>query len=131
MFGGAGGRGSKASVSSPQGLRSMLRKDERAHPAADQAEPTASGPLAKPEAPADDKHTLRGLNDRLSGYLGKVKGLEKENADLEREIDEILAKRKTPEGRDWDKTEKPLEDLKQQVGHQKFNWIQVNLGEIP
>lgn len=126
MFGGAGGRGSKASVSSPQGLRSMLRKDEREHPADDQAKPTPSGTPAKSDAPADDKHTLRGLNDRLSGYLGKVKRLEKENTDLEREIDEILEKRKTPEGRDWDKTKKPLEDLKKQVGHQKFNLIQIN-----
>lgn len=129
MFGGAGGRGSKASVSSPQGLRNMLRKDERDHPAADQATPTAPGTPAHPDAPADDKHTLRGLNDRLSGYLGKVKRLEKENADLEREIDEILAKRKTPEGRDWAETEKPLEELKKQVGHQTFCQIQTNSGE--
>lgn len=121
MFGGAGGRGSTASVSSLQGLRNMLRKDERDHPAPpDQANPTASGTPATSDAPADDKHTLRGLNDRLSDYLGKVKRLEKENADLEREIDEILAQRKTPEGRDWDQTEKPLEDLKKQVGDQKF-----------
>lgn len=125
MFGGAGGRGSRASVSSPQGLRNMLRKDER-EPGADQAKPAASGPPDNPDAPADDKHTLRGLNDRLSGYLGKVKRLEKENADLEKEIDEILAKRKTPEGRDWDKTEEPLEDLKKQVGPQKVKQIWVN-----
>lgn len=130
MFGGAGGRGSKASVSSPQGLRNMLRKDERDHPAADQAKPTASGTPANPDAPADDKHTLRSLNDRLSDYLGKVKRLEKENTVLEREIDEILAKRKTPEGRDWDETEKPLEHLKKQVGHQKFDPIPIHLGEI-
>lgn len=117
MFGGAGGRGSKASVSSPHGLRTMLRKDEREHPAEDRAKPAAPGTAGNPDAPAaDDKHTLRGLNDRLSGYLGKVKKLEKENADLEEEIDEILAKRKTPEGRDWEQTEKPLEDLKKKVG---------------
>lgn len=124
MFGGAGGRGSKASVSSPQGLRDMLRKDERGHPgAADQAKATAPGTPGHPDAPADDKHTLRGLNDRLSGYLGKVKRLEKEKADLEKEIDAILAKRKTPEGRDWDETEEPLEDLRKQVGHRRSNQI--------
>lgn len=119
MFGGAGGRGSRASVSNLQGLRSMLRNDPRDHPAADQAKPTASAPPAAAEASVDDKHTLRGLNDRLSDYLGKVKRLEKENGDLEREIDQILAKRKTPEGRDWNEIEKPLEDRKKQVGHQK------------
>lgn len=117
MFGGAGGRGSRASVSSPQGLRNMLRKDETGQPAEDQAKPTETAPqAAAPDAPTDDKHTLRGLNGRLSDYLGKVKKLEKENTDLEREIDEILAKRKTPEGRDWEETETPLEDLKKQVG---------------
>uniref|UniRef100_A0A3Q3WFY8 IF rod domain-containing protein n=1 Tax=Mola mola TaxID=94237 RepID=A0A3Q3WFY8_MOLML len=88
MFGGAGGRGSRASVSSLEGLRN---------------------------APADDKQTLRGLNDRLSGYLGRVRHLEKENSELQKEIDEILAKRKAPEGRNWDDTEKPLEDLKNQI----------------
>lgn len=119
MFGGAGGRGSRASVSSLQGLRSMLRKDERDHPAVDRPKPAASAPPAAADAPVDVKQTLRGLNDRLSGYLGKVKRLENENGDLEREIDEILAKRKTPKGRDWDEIEKPLEGLKKQVGHQK------------
>lgn len=114
VFGGAGGRGSRASVSSPQGLRTLLRKDERDQ--ADEAEPAKTPPPpGVPDGPRDDKHTLRGLNGRLSDYLGKVKRLEKENADLEREIDQLLEKRRTPEGRDWDQTEKPLEDLKKQV----------------
>lgn len=97
----------------------MLRQDEGDQPEVEQAKPTASAPPAAADAPVDVKQTLRGLNDRLSDYLGKVKRLEKENGDLEREIDEILAKRKTPKGRDWDAIEKPLEGLKKQVGHQK------------
>lgn len=120
MFGGAGGRGSKASVSSPQGLRNLLRKDERDHPAVDQAKPAGSGAPGDPDAPADDKHTLRGLNERLSGYLGKVKRLEKENAELEGEIEQILAKRKTAGGRDWEQTQEPLEDLKKKVAHHQL-----------
>lgn len=116
MFGGAGGRGSRTSVASLEGLRNVLRNEtERDSAPAAPAKPAAS---AAPAAPADDKQTLRGLNDRLSGYLGRVRQLEKENDDLEREIDEILAKRKTPEGCDWVEKEKPLEDLKKQVGHQ-------------
>ncbi|XP_056287282.1 keratin, type I cytoskeletal 18-like [Pseudoliparis swirei] len=120
MFGGAGGRGSRASVASLQGLRNVLRNDtdRDSAPAAlkSPVEPQAdAAPPAAPAAPADDKQTLRGLNDRLSGYLGRVRDLEKENQDLEDEIDEILFKRKTPEVRDWNEVEKPLEDLKKQI----------------
>lgn len=124
MYGGAGGRGSKVSVASLEGLRNVLRneteRDSAPAAAAKPAAPPPSAAPAAPAAPADDKQTLRGLNDRLSGYLGRVKQLERENGDLERQIDEILAKRKAPEGRDWDEVEKPLEDLKKQVFHQLF-----------
>lgn len=122
MFGGAGGRGSRASVASLQGLRNVMRNDtERDSAAPKQEAPTAAAapPPPAPAAPADDKQTLRGLNDRLSGYLGRVRQLEKENGDLEKQIDDILAKRKAPEGRDWDEVEKPLEDLKKKVGDEK------------
>ncbi|XP_042260582.1 keratin, type I cytoskeletal 18-like isoform X2 [Thunnus maccoyii] len=116
MFGGAGGRGARASVASLEGLRNVMRneteKDSAPVPPAASAKPAAS---PAPAAPADDKQTLRGLNDRLSGYLGRVRQLEKENKDLQDQIDEILAKRKTPEGRNWDKVEKPLEELKKKV----------------
>lgn len=122
MFGGAGGRGSRASVSSLEGLRSVLGNEPKrdsapAAPAASVAPATPAAPTA-PAAPADDKQTLRGLNDRLSGYLDTVRQLEKANEDLEKQIDDILAKRTAPEGRDWDKVEKPLDDRKNKVGHQ-------------
>lgn len=124
MFGGAGGRGSRVSVASLEGLRNVLRNDtEKDSPpaAATAAKPAAAPAPAAPAGPTDDKQTLRGLNDRLSGYLGRVKQLEKENSDLEKEIDEILAKRKAPAGRDWDEVEKPLEELKNQVGDLNFH----------
>ncbi|KAM8872219.1 keratin, type I cytoskeletal 18-like [Synchiropus picturatus] len=107
MFGGAGGRGARASVSSLEGLRNVLRNETERD-----AAPAAAPPAA---APADGKQTLRGLNERLSGYLGRVKQLEQENAQLQREIDEILDKRKVPEGRDWDQLAKPLSDLKDKI----------------
>ncbi|TNN53855.1 Keratin, type I cytoskeletal 18 [Liparis tanakae] len=119
MFGGAGGRGSRASVASLQGLRNVLRndtdRDRDSAPAALKSPVEPRVDVAPPTGPADDKQTLRGLNDRLSGYLGRVRDLEKENQDLEDEIDEILSKRKTPEVRDWNEVEKPLEDLKKQI----------------
>lgn len=119
MFGGAGGRGSRVSVASLEGLRNVLRNETEkdSAPAPAKAKPAAEpAPApAQPAAPADDKQTLRGLNDRLSGYLGRVRQLEKENGELQEQIDDILAKRKAPEGRDWEKVEKPLDDLKKQV----------------
>ncbi|KAM7375402.1 hypothetical protein PAMA_014484 [Pampus argenteus] len=105
MFGGAGGRGARASVASPEGLRSMLSNDTDKDSAAS----------AAPSIPAGDKQTMRGLNGRLSGYLDKVKQLEKENKHLQDQIDEILAKRKTPEGRDWCDVEKPLDELRKEI----------------
>ncbi|XP_068612682.1 keratin, type I cytoskeletal 18-like [Brachionichthys hirsutus] len=121
-YGGYIGRG-KASVSSLQGLRSVLRNDaaERdcapdAPIAAAAAAPTrAAAPAPAAAHPADDKQTLRGLNDRLSGYLGRVRHLEGENTDLEKQIDEIVSKRKSPEARKWDEVEKPLEELKKKI----------------
>uniref|UniRef100_A0A8C3A0S9 IF rod domain-containing protein n=1 Tax=Cyclopterus lumpus TaxID=8103 RepID=A0A8C3A0S9_CYCLU len=115
MFGGAGGRGSRVSVASLMGLRNVLRNetDRDSAPAA-HAEPPADA-AAPAEPPAGDKHTLRSLNDRLSGYLLRARQLEKENQDLENEIDGILAKRKTLEVRDWNEVEKPLDNLNKQV----------------
>lgn len=123
MFGGAGGRGSRASVASLEGLRNVLRnetdKDSApAAPATPAASPAPAPAPAPVSLPGDDKHTMRGLNDRLSGYLDRVKQLKEENDDLEKQIDEILAKRKEPKARDWDETQKPLEDLKNKVGPQ-------------
>lgn len=118
MFGGAGGRGSRASVASLEGLRSVMRNepDKDSAPAAPAAPAAPPAPAPAPvQLPADDKHTLRGLNDRLSGYLDRVKQLKEENDGLEKQINDILAKRKAPEGRDWDETQKPLEDLKNKV----------------
>ncbi|XP_034720042.1 keratin, type I cytoskeletal 18-like [Etheostoma cragini] len=115
MFGGAGGRGSRVSVASLEGLRNVLRNetDRDAAPAAP-ATP-ADTPPAAPAAPGDDKQALRGLNGRLSGYVDRVKQLQKDNDDMEKQIDDILAKRRTPEGRDWDELEKPLDNLKQRI----------------
>lgn len=108
MFGGAGGRDSRASVSTLQGLRSALRPDSGRPGNRDDVDNA-------PAAPADDKRTMKGLNDRLSGYLGKVRQLEKENRELEEKIAELLKKRGNATDHDWDQITKPLEDLKKEV----------------
>ncbi|XP_061572165.1 keratin, type I cytoskeletal 18-like isoform X2 [Cololabis saira] len=119
MFGGAGGRGSRASVASLAGLKNVLRNDtERDSAPATRAAPPppdAAAPAAPPAQPADDKQTLRGLNGRLSGYLDRVRQLQEGNCDTQKEIDDILAKRKTPERRDWDKVQEPLDELKEKI----------------
>lgn len=126
MFGGAGGRGAKASVSTLDGLRKVLGNQTEKDSAPIQkaaAKPVASQAPSAPEtlvAPGDDKQTLRTLNNRLSGYLNRVKQLQEENNDLQKEIDDILAKRKVPEGRDWDGILKPLDNLKREVGQISF-----------
>lgn len=111
VFGGAGGRGTRVSIASLEGLRSVLRKDPEG---GDLITPSAAASAAAPPA-ADDKKMMRGLNERLSGYLGRVRQLEKSNKDLQDQIDDILAKRGAPAGRDWDEVEKPLADLRKKV----------------
>ncbi|XP_076017980.1 keratin, type I cytoskeletal 18 isoform X2 [Genypterus blacodes] len=117
VFGGAGGRGSRASVSTLDGLRNVLRNEPDAiirDPAPPRSAAAAASPAAA-KAAADDKRTMRGLNERLSGYLDRVKHLEKDNRDLEEQIEDILSKRGAPDGRDWDEIEKPLAALREKV----------------
>ncbi|XP_069020096.1 keratin, type I cytoskeletal 18-like isoform X1 [Embiotoca jacksoni] len=118
MFGGAGGRGSRASVSSLEGLRNVLRNEtdrDSAPVSKNAAAPAAASPAAALAVPADDRQIKRGLNDRLSTYLNRVKQLQEGNGDMQKEIDDILAKRETPEERNWDEVQKPLEDRKKQI----------------
>ncbi|XP_061664470.1 keratin, type I cytoskeletal 18-like, partial [Syngnathoides biaculeatus] len=104
--------GSGGSAASLEGLRNVLRnRTER------DSAPVGTLHLTTTNAvvPGDDECTLRGLNERLSGYLGRVKQLEKDNRQLTEEIEEISVNRKTLEHRDWQQLEKPLKCLKNQI----------------
>ncbi|XP_030066301.1 keratin, type I cytoskeletal 18 isoform X2 [Microcaecilia unicolor] len=57
---------------------------------------------------------MQALNERLAGYLQRVRGLEATNHRLEDEICEITARR-GPCERDWDSYERPLVELRKQV----------------
>ncbi|XP_056322055.1 keratin, type I cytoskeletal 18-like [Danio aesculapii] len=59
-------------------------------------------------APADDKETMKGLNDRLAGYLSKVRLLEESNNKLEEQIKEALLRKGADSGRDWSAYEKNI-----------------------
>ncbi|XP_016104622.1 keratin, type I cytoskeletal 18-like isoform X2 [Sinocyclocheilus grahami] len=66
-------------------------------------------------APADDKETMKGLNDRLAGYLSKVQLLEDSNNELEEQIKEALMRKGAESGRDWSAYEKIVADLRNQL----------------
>lgn len=105
VFGGAGGIGSRISVSNVRNLSNMLRPNVQL----DNGQMVIS--------PANEKETMRGLNDRLAGYLSKVRTLEESNSKLENQIKEILKKRGTGVERDWSVYEQRLSTLKGQVGY--------------
>ncbi|KAL1022113.1 hypothetical protein UPYG_G00022330 [Umbra pygmaea] len=111
MFGGAGGRGSRVSVASLEGLRNVMRSDP---------EDARKSSLSLTSAP-NDKKTTNDLQDRLSGYLNRVEKLKKDNKDLEDQIKDILDKRGDPNARDWDEVEKPLSDLRKKLRDMTLN----------
>uniref|UniRef100_A0A8C7YKD5 IF rod domain-containing protein n=1 Tax=Oryzias sinensis TaxID=183150 RepID=A0A8C7YKD5_9TELE len=123
LFGVPGSRGARASVSSLEGLRKVLRNEQqgdsipqaRASLQSQQREDAPDSPAPSTTDDMEHRQTLRGLNDRLAGYLDRVKLLREENQDLQKQIDEIEAKRKVPSGRDWDQTLESLEDLKKKI----------------
>ncbi|XP_040214145.1 keratin, type I cytoskeletal 18-like isoform X2 [Rana temporaria] len=60
------------------------------------------------------QEAMQGLNERLAGYLQRVRGLEEENRKLQEEIDERSAQ-KSSVARDWDTYQAPLHQLRKQV----------------
>lgn len=62
----------------------------------------------------NEKETMQDLNDRLASYLDKVRSLEAENRKLEIQIREYMEK-KGPSTRDWSHYFDIIDDLKNQV----------------
>ncbi|XP_075687173.1 keratin, type I cytoskeletal 18-like [Rhinoderma darwinii] len=60
------------------------------------------------------QEVMQELNERLAGYLQRVRGLEEENRKLQEEIEDISAK-KNPGPRDWDTYQAPLHQLRKQL----------------
>ncbi|XP_075789105.1 keratin, type I cytoskeletal 18-like [Pelodiscus sinensis] len=97
MYGGAGGSEPRISLSSLAGLLSRQRSHMEALGGGNQQE------------------ALQGLNERLAGYLQRVRGLEAANRALEEEIAQLRARREGAGQRDWEACERPLGELRKQV----------------
>nr|XP_020660609.1 keratin, type I cytoskeletal 18-like isoform X1 [Pogona vitticeps] len=66
--------------------------------------------------PGRQQEALQSLNERLAGYLQRVRGLEAANRALEEEIAAIRARRAGAAGhKDWETYERPLAELRKQV----------------
>lgn len=65
--------------------------------------------------PGEEKQTMRGLNERLAGYLSQVKLLEETNSKLEAQIKEVLTERRATGHRDWSGYEKTISVFRDQV----------------
>lgn len=106
VYAGAGGSGSRISVSHSTSVRSGWGSGGLAAGMA--------GGLAGLGGIQTEKETMQGLNDRLASYLERVRSLEADNRRLESKIREHLEK-KGPQVRDWGHYFKTIEDLKAQI----------------
>lgn len=106
VYAGAGGSGSRISVSHSTSVRGGWGSGGLAAGMA--------GGLAGIGGIQTEKETMQGLNDRLASYLERVRSLEADNRRLESKIREHLEK-KGPQVRDWGHYFKTIEDLRAQI----------------
>ncbi|KAF0027556.1 hypothetical protein F2P81_020297 [Scophthalmus maximus] len=84
----------------------------------------ASGTFAGPlSGRRDEKEEMRGLNDRLAGFIGKAHRLERHNQLLERELEEVRGKAKPAARAEEEEEYGPelgkLRQMVQDITHQK------------
>lgn len=106
VYAGAGGSGSRVSVSRATILRGDMASAGLAV--------GMGGGLTGMGSIQTEKETMQDLNDRLASYLDRVRSLETENRRLEGKIREHLEKR-GPQVRDWGHYFKTIEELKAQI----------------
>lgn len=106
VYAGAGGSGSRISVSHSTSVRGGWGSGSLAAGMA--------GGLAGIGSIQTEKETMQCLNDRLASYLERVRSLEADNRRLESKIREHLEK-KGPQVRDWGHYFKTIEDLRAQI----------------
>ncbi|CAI9167691.1 unnamed protein product [Rangifer tarandus platyrhynchus] len=106
VYAGAGGSGSRISVSRSTSVRGGWGSGNLGAGMA--------GGLVGVGGIQGEKETMQDLNDRLASYLEKVRSLEADNRKLESKIREHLEK-KGPQVRDWGHYLKIIEDLRAQI----------------
>ncbi|KAM9673391.1 keratin, type I cytoskeletal 18 isoform 2-T2 [Trichechus inunguis] len=109
VYAGAGGSGSRISVSRSSSFRGGWAGGVAGGVAGGMA-----GGLAGIGCIQGEKETMQDLNDRLASYLEKVRSLETENRRLESKIREHLEK-KGPQVRDWGHYFKTIEELRAEI----------------
>ncbi|KAL8164068.1 UNVERIFIED_CONTAM: Keratin, type I cytoskeletal 18 [Gekko kuhli] len=107
VYAGAGGSGSRISVSRSSNLGSSYGGGMGGGFSSSFAF-SGSGVVQ------NEKETMQDLNDRLASYLEKVRSLEADNRKLEIQIREYMEK-KGPSTRDWSRYFDIIEDLKNQI----------------
>ncbi|GAB5573835.1 keratin [Prionailurus iriomotensis] len=106
VYAGAGGSGSRISISRSSSFRSGWGSGDMAA--------VMTGALAGIGGIQGEKETMQDLNDRLASYLERVRSLEADNQRLEIKIREHLEK-KGPQVRDWGHYFKTIEELRAQI----------------
>ncbi|XP_043728103.1 keratin, type I cytoskeletal 18-like [Cervus elaphus] len=106
VYAGAGGSGSRISVSRSTSVRGGWGSGNLGAGMA--------GGLVGVGGIQGEKETMQDLNDRLASYLEKVRSLEADNRRLKSKIREHLEK-KGPQVRDWGHYLKIIEDLRVQI----------------
>ncbi|XP_062058153.1 keratin, type I cytoskeletal 18 [Lepus europaeus] len=106
VYAGAGGSGSRISVSHSSSFRGGWGAGGLAT--------GVTGGLAAMGGIQSEKEAMQDLNDRLASYLDKVRSLETDNRRLESKIREHLEKQ-GPKVRDWGHYFKAIEELRAQI----------------
>ncbi|NXN98507.1 K1C18 protein, partial [Rhinopomastus cyanomelas] len=114
VYGGAGGSGSRISITRTTSLGSSGGSYGAAYGLGGGYGAGSNILLAGPGAVASEKETMQDLNDRLATYLEKVRSLDQENRRLEIQIREFMAK-KGPSTHDWSHYWEVIEDLRDKI----------------
>ncbi|XP_003224490.1 keratin, type I cytoskeletal 18 [Anolis carolinensis] len=122
VYGGAGGSGSRISVSRVRRLGSSQSFGSGGGFGGGSGYGGYSGSfsLSGSGVVHNEKETMQDLNDRLASYLEKVRSLEADNRKLEIQIREHLDK-KGPSARDWSHYFELIEDLRNQIFDQTID----------
>ncbi|XP_062975320.1 keratin, type I cytoskeletal 18 [Elgaria multicarinata webbii] len=122
VYGGAGGSGSRISISRSSSLGSSYLGGAGGGYGGGGSSFSFSGSGVV----QNEKETMQDLNDRLASYLDKVRRLESDNRKLEIQIREYMEK-KGPSTRDWSHYFDLIEDLKNQIFDQTVDNARVVL----